>query len=499
MHNFIRCLFSAWLLAVLLFATASSPRLRAADDAAGLNWNPSEVAERSKDIIEALMEHHIEPPTRQQLVLEVLRAVAEVTHQRLPLDLSLRISKLGDADALYALLNDEVVRLGLNGQSSEWMNDAVLKRLNHVVPGGVRIVSQRQYAVDEQLAANRYVGIGVQAGMDSGSQRMNFMGIVEGGPAEAAGLLADDIVESVDGKDTQKVSVDEVIQWIRGPEDSVVRLTVRSPGAESRDVEVVRRVVPLKTLNLVPQNENSAAALIRFGRVSASSVHELRKIIGELPESVTTVILDLRYTQDGSLHHLNLLADALLEECELGNVETRSGVRPLVAEAGTIFGVLRPVMLYNPGHSAQLDWLAAVSEQNGVRVFRDEFKFWETQDEIEVVNQSIREFVPLQGGAHYIGITTSRLLTSGEGSYGGENPAGILFGSATSAGAEIGTLEWFIKQLGAKEDDATLFRPRAIQVLRDFQLTTESLPAQFQQRKPPATDKLLIEQIMADK
>lgn|GEM_PF-5329829 len=301
--------------------------------------------------IEAVMERHIEPPTWQRLVLEVLRTVAETTHRRLALGLSSRISSLGDADALYELLNDEVVRLGLNGQSAEWMNAAVLERLNHVVPGGVRIVSQSEYAVEEQLAANRYVGIGVQASMDREAERMKFMKIVEGGTAEAAGLHAGDIVESVDGKDTRKVPLGEVFQWIRGPEESVIRLTVRSPGAESRDVEVVRRVVPLKTLNLVPQNKNEAAALIRLDFVSASSVHELRMIIEELPESVTTVILDLRHSQDGNLRNLNLLADALLEEGELGRIETRSGVRPLVAEGGTIFGTRQPVLVYQPGNS----------------------------------------------------------------------------------------------------------------------------------------------------
>ena len=61
--------------AAMLFAVQVH-QLRAQDGAAELNWHPSVVAERSKDIIEAVMEHHIEPPTRLQLVLEVIRAVA---------------------------------------------------------------------------------------------------------------------------------------------------------------------------------------------------------------------------------------------------------------------------------------------------------------------------------------------------------------------------------------------------------------------------------------
>ncbi len=88
------------------------------------------------------MEHHIEPPTRQQLVLEVVRAIAIATHQRLPVELSLQISGINDVDTLHSLLREETERLGLNGQSADWMNEAVLAHLNTIVPGGLKIVPE---------------------------------------------------------------------------------------------------------------------------------------------------------------------------------------------------------------------------------------------------------------------------------------------------------------------------------------------------------------------
>lgn len=66
-------------------------------------------------------------------------------------------------------------------------------------------------------------------------------------------------------------------------------------------------------------------------------------------------------------------------------------------------------------------------------MFRDKFMFEELQSERRIMAASIRDFVPLRDGLHYIGIITSRLLeTSGE-SFGSKDPAGILIGSSSPA------------------------------------------------------------------
>ena len=488
--SFVRVGFCAALL------VAAQAALVCGQDNVSADPVPPEVSaeDPSRDVIEAIIEHHLEPPARQQLVLEVLRGIADATSQQLPRDLSTRVSGISDIDALYSLLNEEKERLGLKGQPNEKIGKTVQKRLNRVVPGGVQIVLKREYVVNEQLAANRYVGIGVRVSMDRTSQRMQLTEVVEDGPAETTGLKADDVIESVDGKDTFKVSIDEVIQWLRGPEESVVKLTVRSPRAEAREVEVVRGVVPFETLHLIPQSDNAAVALIRPNRLSASTAHELRKIIGELPESVATIILDLRFCTDGSLHHLHLLADALLEEGHLGDVETRSGIRPLNTEAGTVLEGRKPVLVYQPGHSEQVDWLATVVQEKGVAVFRDEFTFRVNPEERETVSQSIIEFVPSSDGTHYIGLATAWLLTSDGKGLDRENRAGILLVAAVPA--DLAAFQWLSNLASAGRQVTSLTGPVAIVINPDGTQSYQSLPPGFQYRKASATDKTLIDQIM---
>ena len=489
-RSFVRVGFCAALL------VAAQAALVCGQESASAEAIPQEsgVEDPTRDVIESIIAHHIEPPTRQQLVLEVLRGIAEATSQQLPRDLSTRISGISNIDAIYSLLNEEKERLGLIGQPNEKVDMAVQQRLNRVVPGGVQIILKRDYVVNEQLAANRYVGIGVQVNIDEQSQRMQFMKVMEGGAAEAAGMKEGDVVESVDGNDTFQVSLEETVQWLRGPEESVVKLTVRSPGTEPREIEIVRRVVPMKTLNLVPQSDNAAAALIRPDRLSASTVHELRKIIGELPESVSTIILDLRFCADGSLHHLHLLADALLDDGHVGDIETRSGVRPLNTEAGTVLEGRKPVLAYQPGNSEQVNWLAAVVQEKGVPVFRDEFTFRDSPDELGAVAQSLVEFVASHDGTHYIGMATTRLLTSDGKQLDREKPAGILLEPAVPA--DLAAFQWLSNLAGVGREMKSLQSPLAVVINRDGTQSFQSLPPGFKLPKAPATDTTLIDQIM---
>lgn len=490
----MRIYFRSFVCAGLMVAQSALVCGQENASAEAVSQEASAAADPTRDVIEAIIEYHLEPPTRQQLILKVLRGIAEATSQQLPGDLSARISGISDIEALYSLLNEEKERLGLKGQPDEKVEMAVRQRLNRVVPGGVQIVLKRDYVVNEQLAANRYVGIGVAVQMHPESQQLQLISIVEDGPAETAGLRADDVVVSVDGKDTYQVSMNEVIQWLRGPEESVVKLMVRSPGAERREVEIVRRVVPFKTLHLIPQRDNAAAALLRPDRLTASTVHELRKIIGELPESVSTIILDLRFCTDGSLHHLHLLADALLEDAHPGDVETRSGIRPLHTEAGTVLEGRKPVLVYQPGHSEQVNWLAAVVQEKGVSVFRDEFTFREIPDERVAVSQAIVDFVPSSDGTHYIGLATARLVTSDGKPFDREKPAGILLEPAVPA--DSAAFQWLSNLAGVGREMKSLQTPMAFVIGRDGKQSFQPLPPGFEVPKAPATDRSLIDQIM---
>ena len=55
----------------------------------------------------------------------------------------------------------------------------------------------------EQIAGNRYVGIHIALSTDDERQRPRIAEVFKGGPADKAGVKADDIIEQIDGFDTK--------------------------------------------------------------------------------------------------------------------------------------------------------------------------------------------------------------------------------------------------------------------------------------------------------
>jgi hypothetical protein len=65
------------------------------------------------------------------------------------------------------------------------------------------------------------------------------------------------------------------------------------------------------------------------------------------------------------LHSVHLLADALLDDCELGQLESRTGTRKLRAEEGNILSGRKLIFYYVPRTHDYIDWLAANLNSQG--------------------------------------------------------------------------------------------------------------------------------------
>lgn len=84
-------------------------------------------------------------------------------------------------------------------------------------------------------------GIGASLSGDAEGQ-VRVTGVRGDGPAERAGMLADDVIAAIDGKSAQGLSVQECVQLLRGPTGTEVHVSVRRGGA-SVDMTIVRDVI----------------------------------------------------------------------------------------------------------------------------------------------------------------------------------------------------------------------------------------------------------------
>ncbi len=89
-----------------------------------------------------------------------------------------------------------------------------------------------------------FVGVGIVS--QAGSEGLTVTGVLEGSPAQAAGLQAGDVITAVDGQSTAGVDADLAAGWIQGEEGTQVTLTYLRDG-ESASVILERAVITLAT------------------------------------------------------------------------------------------------------------------------------------------------------------------------------------------------------------------------------------------------------------
>lgn len=138
---------------------------------------------------------------------------------------------------------------------------------------------------------------------------------IEGNPAQAAGLLAGDILLAVDGVSIdESMTIEEIVQLIRGEKGTSVTLTVIHPGSEEAvDLDIVRGdiLIPSVSYRLLPQAPT--VGYIQLSRFSGQSSQEMEDAIHSLEDQgAQSLILDLRHNGGGLLDAAIDVADHFL-------------------------------------------------------------------------------------------------------------------------------------------------------------------------------------------
>jgi carboxyl-terminal processing protease len=167
-----------------------------------------------------------------------------------------------------------------------------------------------QYRQTLQGISGQFEGIGANIGTQApnGTQGCTPLGTachllvtkpLDGSPAAHAGLLAGDLVLSVDGAALDGLTVDAARDKIRGPKGTVVKLTVRRGTAAPFDVVITRDVVQ------EPEVESKTLAggtvgYIRLNGFSDAAADDLvAALTADRKAGRTKLILDLRGNPGG--------------------------------------------------------------------------------------------------------------------------------------------------------------------------------------------------------
>ncbi len=125
---------------------------------------------------------------------------------------------------------------------------------------------------------------------------------IPGNPAEAAGILAGDVLLAVDGQPiTAAMTVPEIIDLVKGEKGTTVTLTVRHPdAAEPVDIGVVRADILLPSVAYRLLEADPTIGYIALSRFSGESGNEVGAALQDLlAQGATRLVLDLRQNGGG--------------------------------------------------------------------------------------------------------------------------------------------------------------------------------------------------------
>jgi len=181
-------------------------------------------------------------------------------------------------------------------------------------------------------------------------------------PAEQAGILEGDAVIKVDGTEiTPEMTVDQVVDLVRGEVGTVVVLTLRREGQpDPIVVEIERQEIPSPSVQWEMLEETEGIGYVRIVLFSGRTAIELEEAIEELTEQgMTRMILDLRGNGGGLLDAAIDVSSVFLDgETVLYQVEKDKEDKVYSARRGGEYTVAPLVLLVDGGTASASEIVA---------------------------------------------------------------------------------------------------------------------------------------------
>ncbi len=267
------------------------------------------------------------------------------------------------AEALDTVRDDYVDQQALDPEKQTY--GAIEGMLDTLGDGGhTRFLTPEERTQNEEGLSGTYVGIGVQ--LEAEGDEVVVATPIQDSPADRAGIRSGDVLIAVNGESVRGEDISEIVERVKGPEGTAVRLTVLR-GEEERKFDLERAEIqsPVVSWTMIGDTDVAHVFLSSFSNESA---RELREAFEEARSAgARRFVLDLRNNPGGRLDQAVEMAGYFLEPGSVAYVrkEASDGREEVEVEGEPGLTDAPLAVLINEGSASSSEILAGALRDNG--------------------------------------------------------------------------------------------------------------------------------------
>ena len=210
-----------------------------------------------------------------------------------------------------------------------------------------KFMTAKEYEDLTTSITSKIYGIGVNIYSNSG--KIEIFNVIPSTPADLAQLKQGDIIIEVDGKDTNGMNVSDVAALVRGPENSIVELSILRDGKKLTKI-IKRKEIKIKNVkSSIIDNHIGYIQIVSF--MGETTPNEFIEAM-ENTKNTDSIIIDLRGNTGGLLDNAVFIANMFIPRGEIVEIIYKNGNKKIINALPNKDIIEKPVVVLVNGASA---------------------------------------------------------------------------------------------------------------------------------------------------
>ena len=290
----------------------------------------------------------------------------------------------------------------VDGIDDKTLLDAAIRGMLSDLDPHSAYLSPESFEALNDASRGQYSGIGVR--LTTGNRYIEVDAIVDGSPADEAGMNPGDVITSVNGEPVRGRNLSDSVDAMDGEPGTEIALTVRTPEGEERELKLTREYIRIPNLAFDWLDRGYGYfRMSQFHRESARDIQSALESIAAGDKELLGLVIDLRKNPGGVLQPAIDIADGFLESGRIVMTRGRNETMQMEFDAhpGEWLPGIPLVILVDRGSASASEVLAGALQDHGRALIVGERTFGKG---------SVQSVLPLRNGGG-VKLTTAHYYT----------------------------------------------------------------------------------------